>query len=253
MNTPRGITTVVALAIAVLITLSAAQQALAAPGTVIPLQSELKVGSYVNMSFSSVSQSASRLASFPLNYTGYENETVTYVNSSSYNIRNHLVESSTPSSFNVNSTGNFTPEDTPFPYFNNTNLYYPGGSYTSSGTYKFSNGTYDFNGHLVPMEKVVIRNWSVLNSTMPLSILEFDSYSGILLNFSYETIQNSSPGNTSAVYTNGTTILTATNLTMVSSAHGSTGEYSLAAAIIVIVALVAVVGIFTVRNRKRIR
>lgn len=253
MTIRMGMLVVAVFAISATITLGQSGSAIAASGGVIPLQTELRVGAYVNISISSVSTSLAGPGALPFKYTASENETVISMNSSAYTISTELVENTTPSTLTFNSTGGFTPANSTFPYFNNANLYYFGGIYTPEGTYIFSNGTYDFNGQRLPMEKVVINNRPLGNFSVTHFVIEFDSYSGIMLNLTYQMIQNSSLASPGVLYSNGSNTLSATNMTMVNPAHGSSEGYLFTAVVVVIVAAVAAGGVFALRKRRRIR
>lgn len=251
MKTRRGVYAVVALAFAVLIALSPAQNALASAGKVIPLQSELMVGSYVNLTLSSTVTPAT--GQTPSNYTGYVNETVTFVNSTMYKISVVTGDSINNGTFSFNTTSNFSLVSTDFPYSNNSNIYSLGPNSTVRGTFTFSNGTYDYNGLTVPMEKAKITDWIQYNVTYPVTTIEFDSYSGVLLNFTYESVINNSFGSPRVLYQNGSSILSATNLTMVPPAHSSTGGDLLPAVIVAVAAVLFVGGIVALRMRRRIK
>lgn len=245
----------VALVIAILISLTPTQDAFASSGNVIPLQSELRVGSYVNLTESGVTSAATGQPGYATSYSGFVNETINFVSPSQYKVITKIGSSGSVGVLTLNVTGNFSPKSTYFPYFNNTNVYYLGPNSTVGGTFTFSNGTYAYDGQVVPMEKVVITDWTQLNSTMPLSTIEFDSYSGIMLNFTYESVVNNSvgAGGPILVYTNGSSILSSTNLTMVPPPHGSSGGYLLPAAAVAVVAVLFVGAIVAVRMRRRIR
>ena len=192
-----------------LLVLSPASASRRPVSSVTPLQSEITVGSFANLSLAASVVTTGNSSSSSELINAFLNDTITFVNSTAFTVRGTICTVSDSGAVTSSSvayaTGSFASNNPPFPYFNDE---YVAGMIAEKNV---SFGNYDFHGQSLPMEKVVTANLSAPGIMFTQQVLQFDSASGILLNFTYRSVQ---PAAYSISYVNGSSTLTATNVIM---------------------------------------
>lgn len=234
---------------------------------ILPLKSEVSVGAYANLTYDYYGLSLPTSQYGRYSYPGFENYTVVSVNSTGFEVKKtaSTVGNGTIFNefFNVTYPSTTSPAGEPFPYYNNTIL----PTIFSIATVDFPNasanesisfGTYLFHGIRLPMERDTLYLTNYYNPPNPPNppltfneTFEFDTYSGILLNYTaHEIVNNSIVLGGGTGYMNYSESLAATNFGM-TIAKSNPIEFIIAA-ITISVTVVAFAAIFWIRKKRKL-
>lgn len=239
---------------AVIIAASAAGTASASNAGVIPLRNELSTGSFVNITISAnttVVSGSGGVINHIISY--YSNYTATSVNSTSYLARltsgDYNAQAGTYNTITLNFTGLFnatSKSGVPIPYLNSTLVD------SLNTTKSVSYGTFDYHSHTVPMEKVRTGVLKEGQSTVTGEVVEFDTYSGVVLSSEVHLVFNTTAGGGGVQYVNETGTLNATSFAMGTANAPAPLPYPLILTIVVIAAAASGAAAVIVRRRRRL-
>lgn len=223
-----------------------------------PLQNEIHAGSYVNTSFNQsvkIILSGSIVQNF--SDSGFYNDTIVYLNVTSYTLECLTETYGSSHIFVFNSTVSFASATSiinenflgSFPYANSSYLN------VSIGQLSTSYGTYRFDGKSIPMDSIVIKDIHIPGQSSPTIYLPFltteiDSQNGVILNTSSESIQQFSNG--AIEYFNSSTSLAATNMVMIPNGSSTFSLTPLqVVGMISAIVLAVVLGSIVIRRRRK--
>lgn len=239
---------------AVIIAASAAGTASASNAAVIPLRSELSTGSFVNLTISANTTVVSASGGVVKHdVSGYSNYTATSVNSTSYIARLTSGDYNPPEGIYNTVTFNFTGlfnatsmSGVPIPYLNTTLI-------DSLNTTKaVSYGTFDYHSRTVPMEKVRDGVLKEGHYTVTSRVVEFDTYSGVVLSSVVHLVFNTTAGGGGVQYVNETGTLNATSFAMGAPHAPASLPYLPILTIVVISAAASGAAAVIVRRRRHL-